>query len=710
MKNLKKLLAVALSLAILLTLTVPVMAAELTAAEKVELLGILQGEGDGVTDEYLAKATTRIQGTILLLRLLGKEDEALAYAGQDNFTDVVGNEWYASVTAYVKANPSIGFVGYPDGSFQPRKVMTGAELYKVLLTALGYIQDVDYTWAQVAQKAAELGLASIDDPSAPITNNDMAVAILEALQAETKSGVAFIDSLIADGIISAADAAAAGLVTQLAIISAVPTNADEITVTFSKPVEGDPAITVKSGFMNVFVNKKWNDAKTQVVLNRPNSIAFAEGTYELSVGDLTATVKFEKEVAQSLAIVTTTVQIGTDAEVELALYNQYGKKMNVAGQNFSATAFNKTKGNVLMVSPGSANNKFKITIPGGSATAENDIIVVTAMHHQSTIVGQAELTAVLESKVMQFAMTGVVIPEGSNTVNTTHSSVQITYEAYDQYGKKITLKSLTNVNEGSGLTFISSDENILKVSDMKFDKDGKLTFEPLNAGTVTLSVLVNSAAVVTSLPITVFDPAAVDKVVIGGPLKEVVEGETTEIEFTALDQFGNEIEKKHVTLGDDDLTFTVVGVGAGKVIFALEDGKLTVKPLAGTKGYVTVYYNWKGQLQGTFSLNVWEKAVATNIEGVTINGGIELGATQTLKLDKIKVVDQYGRVYKDLKSDYAPALTVEDFVLTSNPATDGKVTATTNGGFVFAADPTTEGSVEFTLKLKVPCNCRPFQL
>jgi hypothetical protein len=218
-----------------------------------------------------------------------------------------------------------------------------------------------------------------------------------------------------------------------------------------------------------------------------------------------------------------------------------------------------------MVSPGSANNKFKITIPGGSATAENDIIVVTAMHHQSTIVGQAELTAVLESKVMQFAMTGVVIPEGSNTVNTTHSSVQITYEAYDQYGKKITLKSLTNVNEGSGLTFISSDENILKVSDMKFDGDGKLTFKPLKAGTVTLSVLVNSAAVVTSLPITVFDPAAVNKVVIGGPLKEVVEGETTEIEFTALDQFGNEIEKKHVTLAD--LTFNIVGVDANKVIF-----------------------------------------------------------------------------------------------------------------------------------------------
>ena len=282
-------------------------------------------------------------------------------------------------------------------------------------------------------------MASIDDPSA--LSQTTIWLVFSKLYKLKQNRVAFIDSLIADGIISAADAAAAGLVTKLAIISAVPTNADEITVTFSKPVEGDPVITVKSGFMNVFVNKKWNDAKTQVVLNRPNSIAFAEGTYELSGGDLTATVKFEKKL-RNLLLSLQLQQIGTDAEVELALYNQYGKKMNVAGQNFSATAFNKNKGNVLMVSMEVQTINLRSRFPV-AATAENDIIVVTAMHHQSTIVGQAELTAVLESKVMQFAMTGVVIPEGSNTVNTTHSSVQITYEAYDQYGKKITLKSLT---------------------------------------------------------------------------------------------------------------------------------------------------------------------------------------------------------------------------------------------------------------------------
>jgi len=698
MKNLKKLLAVALSFAILLTLTVPVMAAELTAAEKVELLGILQGEGDGVNEEYLSKATTRVQGAILLLRLMGKEDEAMAYAGQDNFTDVVGNEWFASVLAYVKANPSLGFVGYPDGSFQPRKIMTGAELYKVLLTVLGYEQDVDYTWAQVAEKAGELGLVSIDNPSAAITNGEMADAILEGLQADMKSGVALLDSLIADGIISAADASAAGLVTELAIISAVPTNADEITVTFSKPVEGEPAITVKSGFMNIFVNKTWNDAKTQVVLKRANNIAFSAGTYELAIGDLNTNVKFEKEVAQSLAVVTSTVQIGTDAEIEVVLYNQYGKKMNASSQDFSATAFNKTSGTTLFVKDGSAKNKFEITVP--SATKENEIIVVTAMHHQSTIVGQAELTAVLESKVTQFAMTGVVLPTNANNVNTTHSNVVITYEAYDQYGNKITIKDKTDVTSGTGLTFISSDESILKVSEMKFDSKGNLTFNPLKAGTVTLSVLVNSAAVVTSLPITVFDPAAVNKVIIGEPVKEVVEGETTEIGIIALDQFGNELEAKNVTKGEGKLTFSPVG--KDDLEFAIEEGKLTVKPGAGTKGYVTVYYSWKGTLQGSFTLNIWEKAVPTGIETVTINGGIELGATHRLLTKDIKVVDQYGRAYSGITSDFKVGINADSFTLKADPATGGKVTASTTSAatyFDFAADAAAEGSVTYTIQL-----------
>jgi len=693
MKNLKKLLAVALSLAILLTLTVPVMAATLTNAEKVELLGILQGEGNGVTDEYLAKATTRIQGAVLLLRLIGKEDEALAYAGGDNFTDVVGNEWFHSITAYLKANPQHGFVGYEDGTFKPFKVMTGAEFYKVLLTILGYVQGTDYTWAEVAAFAEGLGLVALEDPAAGITNADMADAILEALQADMKSGVALIDSLIADGIISSADANAAGLITELGIISAVPTNADEITVTFNQPVEGTPAITVKSGLMNIFVNKTWNAAKTQVVLKRANNIVFTEGTYEVTIGEMKASVRFDKEVAQTIALSKSTILANTTDSFEVILYNQYGKKMNVSGQNFSATAFNRTSGKTLLVT-GDGSNKFTINT---AEAKENEIITVTAMHHQSTIVGQADLTAVLASKVTQFAMIEVVIPEKATMVNTNHTNVEIKYQAFDQYGNAMTLKDFTNVTSGTGLTFISSDSTILRVEDLRFDKDGKLTFTPLKAGTVTLSVLVNSAAVVTSLPITVFDPAAVSKVVIGEALKEVVEDETTEISFVALDQFGNELENKNVIIHDTNgLSFSPIMTDKTKISFVIEDGVLKVKPLYGSKGYITVYYSWKGTLLGSFTLNVWAKAIPTSIENVTLNSGVELGASQSIDKKVIRVVDQYARVY-----DVANKMTTSDFEWKSNPATGGVISDATASGnnFVFTANPTTEGSVTYTVSL-----------
>lgn len=698
MKNLKKLLAVALSLAILLTLTVPVMAATLTNAEKVELLGILQGEGNGVTDEYLAKATTRIQGAVLLLRLIGKEDEALAYAGGDNFTDVVGNEWFHSITAYLKANPQHGFVGYEDGTFKPFKVMTAAEFYKVLLTILGYEQGEDYTWAQVADFAEGLGLVALENPTAGVTNADMADAILEALQADMKSGVALLDSLIADGIISSADANAAGLITAQAIVSAVPTNADEITVTFSQPVEGDPAITVKSGLMNIFVNNTWNAAKTQVVLKRANNIAFTAGTYDLTVGALTAAVKFDKEVAQSIAVNKGTFEIGKANEYEVVLYNQYGKKMNSAGQQFTATAFNKSAVSVVNVS--SAGNKFTIT--ADASTKENHILVVTVMHNATTLIGQAELTAVNASKVTQFAMTEVVIPEKATMVNTSHSNVQIKYQAFDQYGNAMLLKSYADVTSGTGLTFISSNTDILDVkTGMKFDADGKLLFTPKKSGTVTVSVLVNSAGVVTSLPITIYDPAAVNSVVIGEALKEVVEGESTEISFVAIDQFGNELAKKNVvmevktgeTITVQGLRFQTVGA-LTSASFAVKDGVLTVTPTAGSKGYSTVYYYYKEKLLGSFTLNVWAQAVPTSITGVTLNAGVELNAIQTLAADKVTVLDQYGRVYKNITAVGKPAVTFD--AIAASGTTD-VFTATTSAPWSFKA--LKEGSTTYTIQL-----------
>src|SRR5690554_3618247 len=90
MKNLKKLLAVIVTIAMIASLTVPVLAdeePELTDADVCEILGILKGSGEGVTEEYLGETSERYQAAIMTLRLAGLEEEAEDYTGEDNFDD-----------------------------------------------------------------------------------------------------------------------------------------------------------------------------------------------------------------------------------------------------------------------------------------------------------------------------------------------------------------------------------------------------------------------------------------------------------------------------------------------------------------------------------------------------------------------------------------------------------------------------------------------
>ncbi len=207
MKNLKKVLALVLSLAMIVsTFTVSFAAEEKTDAEICEALGMLQGEGNGVTDEYLAKSTTRFQAALMFLRLQGLEDEALAFEGTETFEDAEDLQWVAgrSVLAYLKANPELGWVGTGKG-FMPNGAITAQAYYKVMLEAIGYEYKVDFEWAEVLEFAATKGLvaaAEVED----FKNNDIAVVTVETLKAETSNGVKLINELVEAGVINASDA------------------------------------------------------------------------------------------------------------------------------------------------------------------------------------------------------------------------------------------------------------------------------------------------------------------------------------------------------------------------------------------------------------------------------------------------------------------------------------------------------------------------
>ena len=114
MGNFKK---VWLSSLVLLGIMTGVTALSAVAAEPLKIqsetdiagdLGILQGEGNGLTAEYLNKSTNRLQAAVMSLRLHGLEAEALAYKGTSSFKDVSGvSTANQAILGYLSVHPSL---------------------------------------------------------------------------------------------------------------------------------------------------------------------------------------------------------------------------------------------------------------------------------------------------------------------------------------------------------------------------------------------------------------------------------------------------------------------------------------------------------------------------------------------------------------------------------------------------------------------------
>jgi hypothetical protein len=248
MRNLKKLLAVVVAICVLATFTVPAFAETKTADQVCTDLGMLKGAGSGVTAEYLATQPDRLQGAILFLRLKGLEDAAKAFVGTDNFADVAGlNDTNTAILAYLKANPDLGFGGVGDNKFSPLTKMSAKEYYKVLLVALGYEYEKDFTWANVFSFAASKGMTGLID-NTTFTVKDLATGTVEALKATVKGGTdTLIAKLVEGGSITSAAAVASGLYTAtpkaLEVVSATADTLKTAKIVFNQELNSD---TVKT--------------------------------------------------------------------------------------------------------------------------------------------------------------------------------------------------------------------------------------------------------------------------------------------------------------------------------------------------------------------------------------------------------------------------------------------------------------------------------
>lgn len=187
----------------------------LSDAEMCYELGLIIGSGDGITADYLDSDAQRIHAAVILLRMIGLEDDMLAYdyVGKPNFTDVSDNGYEQRLLAYLHQNSDLGWVGNDDGAFNARQPLTAKMLTKVLLEILGYEQGYDFTWNGVFRKANDLGMNTYSEFNNPELNiAQVCDLIVEALTKLKKDQTLLISELVDKGIVKESTAVDLGLI------------------------------------------------------------------------------------------------------------------------------------------------------------------------------------------------------------------------------------------------------------------------------------------------------------------------------------------------------------------------------------------------------------------------------------------------------------------------------------------------------------------
>ncbi len=182
MRTLKKTLALVLVLAMMFSLCVTA-SADFTDADEIKYveaadvmaaIGVIEGMPDGSFD---AKGTlTRAQAAVMITRLLGAEDYAIATEGE--FTDVSADHWAAGAISFCV---DAGIVaGYGDGTFGPSDTLTGYQWAKMLLCALGYNAETE----GMTGAAWQIAVAKLAKANGLFVGNDKADKTVAATREE----------------------------------------------------------------------------------------------------------------------------------------------------------------------------------------------------------------------------------------------------------------------------------------------------------------------------------------------------------------------------------------------------------------------------------------------------------------------------------------------------------------------------------------------
>lgn len=213
-QNLKRLIALCLVLALC---PLPAFAREeaggRNAAQALYELGLFRGTGTNEQGEPvfdLDRTATRAEALTMLIRLLGKEQAALAFDGSHPFTDVP--EWADRYVAYAYHEKLTNGIG--GGLFGSQGEISANAYATFVLRALGYddaAPDAPFNYDNAAGYAVEIGLTDTAYETGAFLRGDAAEVSLRALgQKRNGSDETLIQTLVNAGAVGIGAARAAG--------------------------------------------------------------------------------------------------------------------------------------------------------------------------------------------------------------------------------------------------------------------------------------------------------------------------------------------------------------------------------------------------------------------------------------------------------------------------------------------------------------------
>ncbi len=198
MKRIIKTLTALAAAAALLTTTLFAAAAAgyLSKADDLNRMGLFLGTEIGYE---LDRVPTRAEAGVMLVRLLGRENEAKAGSYSHPFKDVPA--W---------AQPYVGFLyehgltkGTSATTFEPETACSAQMYTTFVLRALGYTEENgSFTYDGALDFAEQLGLMYFDDTAAFLRDDMVAISYSALFQNERNSTEILLKKLVADGAVT----------------------------------------------------------------------------------------------------------------------------------------------------------------------------------------------------------------------------------------------------------------------------------------------------------------------------------------------------------------------------------------------------------------------------------------------------------------------------------------------------------------------------